>query len=172
MNYITCFTGHRPEAFPWGADKDNPKCKILFNRLEDAIDDLIAKGCTHFIAGNALGIDTWASQIVLEKKKTNPNLILEIAQPYEGHNARRKEIKTILEKADLVHPVSTKERRNDAYLDCNKYMVDKSDFVVAIFDDFDPHTGGTWHTLDYAMRKGKIVIKIHWRDIRQCGIIK
>ena len=108
MNYITCFTGHRPEAFPWGADKDNPKCKILFNRLEDAIDDLIAKGCTHFIAGNALGIDTWASQIVLEKKKTNPNLILEIAQPYEGHSARRKEIKPILEKADLVHPVSTK----------------------------------------------------------------
>ena len=69
MNYITCFTGHRPEAFPWGADKDNPKCKILFNRLEDAIDDLIAKDCTHFIAGNALGIDTWASQIVLEKKR-------------------------------------------------------------------------------------------------------
>ena len=95
MNYITCFTGHRPEAFPWGADKDNPKCKILFNRLEDAIDDLIAKGCTHFIAGSALGIDTWTSEIVLEKKKTNPNLILEIAQPYEGHNARRKEIKTI-----------------------------------------------------------------------------
>ena len=69
MNYITCFTGHRPEAFPWGADKDNPRCKILFNRLEDAIDDLIAKDCTHFIAGNALGIDTWASQIVLEKKR-------------------------------------------------------------------------------------------------------
>ena len=89
MNYITCFTGHRPEAFPWGADKDNPRCKILFNRLEDAIDDLIAKGCTHFIAGNALGIDTWASQIVLEKKKTNPNLILEIAQPYEGPATRK-----------------------------------------------------------------------------------
>ncbi|MBP3743441.1 MAG: hypothetical protein J6J00_10700 [Treponema sp.] len=89
MNYITCFTGHRPEAFPWGTDK-----------------------------------------------------------------------------ADLVHPVSTKERRNDAYLDRNKYMVDKSDFVVAIFDDSDPHAGGTWHTLDYAMRKGKIVIKIQWRDIR------
>ena len=166
MNYITCFTGHRPEAFTWGTDKADPKCKILFNRLEDAIDDLIAKGCTHFIAGNALGIDTWASEIVLEKKKTNPNLFLEIAQPYEGHNARREEIKTILEKADLVHPVSTKERRNDAYLDRNKYMVDKSDFVVAIFDDSDPHTGGTWHTLDYAMRKGKIVIKIQWRDIR------
>ena len=32
MNYITCFTGHRPEAFPWGADKDDPRCKILFNR--------------------------------------------------------------------------------------------------------------------------------------------
>ena len=115
---------------------------------------------------NALGIDTWASQIVLEKKKTNPNLILEIAQPYEGHNERRKEIKPILEKADIVHPVSSKERCNDAYLDRNKYMVDKSDFVVAIFDDSAPHTGGTWHTLDYAMRKGKIVIKIQWRDIR------
>ena len=166
MNYITCFTGHRPEAFTWGADNDDSRCKILFNRLEDAIDDLIAKGCTHFIAGNALGIDTWTSEIVLEKKKTNLNLILEIAQPYEGHNARREEIKTILEKADIVHPVSTKERRNDAYLDRNKYMVDKSDFVVAIFDDSDPHSGGTWHTLDYAMQKGKIVIKIQWRDIR------
>lgn len=93
------------------------------------------------------------------KGKKNNNT-LEIAQPYESHNERRKEIKPILEKADLVHPVSTKKRRNDAYLDRNKYMVDKSDFVVAIFDDSDPHTDGTWHTLDYAMRKGKIVIKI------------
>lgn len=50
--------------------------------------------------------------------------------------------------------------------DRSEYMVDKSDFVVAIFDDSDPHTGGTWHTLDYAMQKGKIVIKIQWRDIR------
>ena len=68
MNYITCFTGHRPEAFPWGADKDNPKCKILFNRLEDAIDDLIAKGCTYFIAGNALGIP-WTT--LCEKAKSS-----------------------------------------------------------------------------------------------------
>ena len=45
MNYITCFTGHRPEAFPWGEDKNDPRCQILFRRLEDAIDDLIAKGC-------------------------------------------------------------------------------------------------------------------------------
>ena len=101
MNYITCFTGHRPEAFPWGADKDNPKCKILFNRLEDAIDDLIAKGCTHFIAGNALGIDTWASQIVLEKKKTNLNLILEIAQPYEGTTPAARKSKPSSKKPTL-----------------------------------------------------------------------
>ena len=65
MNYITCFTGHRPKAFPWGTDKTDPRCQILFSRLEDTIDDLIAKGCNHFIAGNALGIDTWASQIVI-----------------------------------------------------------------------------------------------------------
>ena len=55
MNYITCFTGHRPKAFPWGTDKNDPRCQILFRRLEDAIDDLIAKGCKHFIAGNAPG---------------------------------------------------------------------------------------------------------------------
>ena len=71
MNLIACFTGHRPEAFPWGTNKDDPRCKTLFRHLEDAIDDLIAKGCNHFIAGNALGIDTWASEIVLEKKVGN-----------------------------------------------------------------------------------------------------
>lgn len=172
MKLTACFTGHRPKAFPWGTDKSDPKCKILLGRLEAAIDDLISKGCTHFIAGNALGIDSWASEIVLEKKKSNPEITLEIAQPFEGHNERlrnaeqKKEIQDILAAADLVHPVSTRERRQNAYLDRNKYMVDHSDFVVAVFDDKEEHTGGTWYTLEYAMKNAKVVTKIQWLDLK------
>ena len=63
-----CFTGHR--YFSWGNNTGHPQHKTLLAKLEKAIDLAFAKGATHFICGNAIGVDTWAAELVLKKEKS------------------------------------------------------------------------------------------------------
>ncbi|HJD03557.1 MAG TPA: DUF1273 domain-containing protein [Candidatus Mediterraneibacter caccogallinarum] len=61
-----CFTGHR--YFPWSSDPESSEYQVLIERLDWAIDQVLAKGVIHFICGNAIGVDTWAAEIVLQRK--------------------------------------------------------------------------------------------------------
>ena len=163
----TCsFTGHRPEAFPWKDNKEDDRMKCLLARLEKAIDTVIAEGVTHFICGNAKGVDTWAAEIVIEKKKAHPELFLEIALPFEGHNASVPEVKAVCDAADLVHVVSDSDYYKSAYHERNRYMVNNSRYLVAVYDDLSGSKSGTYKTLSYAQSKGKKVIQIPWMDIK------
>lgn len=65
------FTGHRPEKLSLSEAEVKPL-------LEKAIDTAIENGFTTFITGMAPGVDIWAAEIVLKKRKHNtgtaPNL--------------------------------------------------------------------------------------------------
>ena len=61
-----CFTVHR--YFPWSSDPESSEYQVLIERLDWAIDQVLAKGVIHFICGNAIGVDTWAAEIVLQRK--------------------------------------------------------------------------------------------------------
>ena len=76
-NKCCCFTGHRPHKL----GISEKKAKEL---LSDAVDDMIKKGYTVFISGMAQGIDMWAAEIVLEKRKSNPQIFLVCASAYKG----------------------------------------------------------------------------------------
>ncbi len=159
-----CFTGHRPEFFPWGDDKNSDGCRKLLAKLEEATDTAIASGVNRFICGNALGTDTWAAEIVLEKKKVHPELFLEIALPFEGHNSHVPEAAEVQKKADLVHVVSKTGDWRAAYQERNRYMVDHSSIVIAVWDERSGRRGGTFQTISYAKEQGKQVIQIRWMD--------
>lgn len=146
-----CFTGSRDLS-----DFDLSKLKAA---LEKAIDDAISDGYSHFIAGNAVGIDTMAAQIVLQKKELDSRLILEIAIPFEGHNAHIEEVAEIQKKADLAHVVTNKRNRTQAFFLRNRYMVDHSERVIA-GGNFEK--GGTKRTVDYARLKNKEVELIRY----------
>lgn len=111
-----CFTGHRPNAFPWKDNTGDKRCKILLVRIEKAVDKALSLGARHFICGNALGVDTWASEIVLKKKAQFPDIILEIALPFEQHNCNVTECIEVQKKADIVHTVSTEKCIRSAFL--------------------------------------------------------
>ena len=64
-----CFTGHRPEKMTQTESEIRPL-------LEEAIDSAINDGYITFITGMAMGVDIWAAEIVLERKKTNKELHL------------------------------------------------------------------------------------------------
>lgn len=150
-----CFTGHR--TFSWG--EDPKKHKELLEKLERAIDTAVSEGVLHFICGNAIGVDSWAAQIVLEKKKENPQIFLEIAVPFENHNTNVPLCRNIQQKADFVHTVSGAKDRRSAFYERNRYMVDNSDMLIAVYEE-SREKCGTAGTIRYAETKGIEILRI------------
>lgn len=157
-----CFTGHRPRAFPWGEDESDERFCALVARIGAEVDGLIACGVTRFICGNALGVDTWAAEVVLAKKAEHPGIKLEVAVPFEGHNAGSERVRAVQERADDVHVVSHAPDKMQAYDERNRYMVDHSDVVVAVFDERATTQGGTARTVAYAREQQKEIIQFRW----------
>ncbi len=169
-----CFTGHRPKSFPWPCKVGQPQFMELLQQLDAAIDTMIAKGCTTFICGNAQGVDTWAAELVLNKKRNNPDVRLEIALPFDGHNDNLPEpawsaMKRIHSKADRIYVTSWEKIAARAFHLRNRYMVDHSGFLIAVFVDREPPKGGTYATLQYAKEQGLEVLQIQWLNFSEGG---
>ena len=142
-----CFTGHRPDKM----EQEEKEIKPL---LEKAIDDAIANGYVTFLTGMAMGTDIWAAEIVLERKKTNPDLHLICALPHPNFEkprsmAEKMRFNKIIKNADLVKEI------NDHYFKAcyqvrNEWMVDHSDLIITVFNG---QKSGTKNTIDYAKKK-------------------
>ena len=150
---ICALTGHRPKGFPWNyRDKDCKEQKEYLKMLEDTIIELIEKdGFNYFISGGAIGADQDFAEIVIKLKKRYPHIQLEIAVPCPNQDIKwnssdKERYKRILNNADVINHISTSyspicmQKRNE-------YMVDKSDFVIVVWNG--KHTGGTYNTLCY-----------------------
>lgn len=146
-----CFTGRRPQKLPWGYNEADQRCLNLKRKLEEKIDLAIKNGATHFISGMALGVDMWAAEIVLKKKKSGIPATLEAAVPHKSQSSswsaeQRARYDRILKSCDAVTLVS-ENYTPYCMMKRNQYMVDKSDLVIAVTDDF---TGGSGKTVLYA----------------------
>ena len=163
-----CCTGHRPKGFPFAYGKDIKKHKEYLNALEEKIKLVITEyGVTSFVSGMALGVDLDFAEIVLKLRNDYP-LSLECAIPCPNQTLKwaDKDIiryNKILERADCVTLVSD-SYTSDCMLIRNRYMVDKSDIVIAVFNGIE--TGGTWYTINYAEKKDKQIEVIDLREVK------
>ena len=87
-------------------------------------------------------------------KKKNPALKLHANLPCEGQESKwsvsaREIYHSILEQADEVVYVGQEYSRG-CMLERNRYMVDHSALLIAVYDGV---SGGTRHTLGYAIRQ-------------------
>lgn len=176
-NLACCFTGHRPKKVPWLADDDDCRTKRLRDTLKALVDGLSLLGVKRYIAGNADGFDTIAAETVLASNEyleiskawegvpddwKSPEL--EIAIPFEGHNATDQRITDIQDKATLAHVVSDEKSHAKAFFERNEYMVDHADIVIALLDDADgSESGGTVQTMWHALHQGKPLITFYVR---------
>ena len=150
-----CFTGHRPAKLPWGSREEDPRCLRLKARLLDAVRSAYDDGFRHFICGMALGCDFYFAEAVLALRTEHPDITLEAAVPCpaqaEGWTAEAQErYRRLLSRCDYETMVQDHyspgcmQRRN-------RYMVDHSALVIAVFDG---RSGGTRQTLAYALAQG------------------
>lgn len=155
MNKKTCcFTGHRIL---------NQALKAFIKQIvTDEATKLINQGVRYFIAGGALGFDTLAAQTVLDLKKDYAQIKLILAilcknQSDKWSYENKVEYEKIKNASDKVIYLSEKYE-SSCMLKRNKYMVDKSDFVIAAWDG--RKRGGTYYTVNYAKKLGKKIIFI------------
>ena len=150
-----CFTGHRPAKLPWGNNEFDPRCLLLRKKLRHAVQSAYDEGFRHFICGMAQGCDFYFAEEVLALKEIHGDITLEAAIPCptQADNwsaADRRRYRSILDHCDYETMVQDHysqgcmQRRN-------RYMVDHSAFVIAVYDG---QSGGTRRTLEYAIMRG------------------
>lgn len=157
-----CFTGHRPQTITYLWDETSAMSLELKAKLEKAIIYLIEnKGVTNFISGMALGVDMIAAEIVLELKSKYPEIMLECALPCETQASRwsvkyRDRYFNIIEMSDKETLLQT-HYTADCMHKRNRYMVDHSDYVIAVWDG---SPSGTGKTVMYAKENHKTILQI------------
>ncbi len=167
MGNTCCFTGHRPQNLPFGFNEEEDSCKKLKAMLLNSIMLLITQyGVDHFISGMALGVDMYAAEIVLELKKTYPHIKLEAAIPFEEQSVKwsepfRDRYYDILSKCDKESMLQY-HYTSDCMQKRNKYMVDNSDYIIAVWDG---KPSGTGNTVKYAKQKNKKILIINPSDL-------
>ena len=107
----------------------------------------------------AQGTDLWCSEIVLGLKKKNPALRLHCILPCKGQESKwtasaQERYHAILAQANEVVYVE-QEYDKDCMLKRNRYLVDHSSFLLAVYNG--TQRSGTGATVRYAQQMGKII---------------
>jgi uncharacterized phage-like protein YoqJ len=157
-----CFTGYRPEKFPFKLDDTSVDFQILKSRILKTLESLINDDCKFFYSGMAMGFDIIAAETVLYFRGKIPNINLICVIPFEEQEkaysqAWKNRYNFILQACDEVILLS-KEYHNGCYQNRNKFMVDNSDYVVT---GYDGQAGGTRNTLLYAQKKKRTIVNIN-----------
>lgn len=153
--YVTCcFTGHRPQKLGFRFDENSNECRNLKSSLKAEIINAINQGYKFFICGGGLGVDMYASNIIIDLKSEYPYISLHLALPCHNHTKLWKKeqtlaFKKIMSLSDKIIYVSEKDYFEGCMIIRNKYMIDNSNLLVAAFNG---SPGGTKQTLEYAKK--------------------
>ncbi len=154
-----CCTGHRPKGFPFKYGIDKHKHTVYLLTLEEKIELAITEyGITNFISGMALGVDMDFAETVLKLRNKYP-ITLECAIPCPNQTLKwndkdKLRYDSILKRADETNFISERYTP-ECMLKRNRYMVDKSELVIAVFNGIQK--GGTWYTINYAKKENKYI---------------
>lgn len=162
-----CFTGHRPGKIFSYDPKTEDNQKMLWQLRDEIVNHIEIHNIDTFITGMALGIDMWAGRIVLKLKETYPHIKLVAAVPcknqYNKWNEQsKKEWQHIINKCDKVHYVSEEEYTSWCMQKRNEWMVDNSNFIIAVWDGTK---GGTVNCVKYAQKQNKQILVMNPKEV-------
>lgn len=152
-----CFTGHRPNRYPWLDDSADLRTLALRQALWERIQQSYEQGYTRFLSGMAQGVDLICAQLVLQLQVEAPAVRLIPVLPYPDQSKRwaaeqcQVYWRILHACQDELVIISPHYSRN-CFQQRNRYLVDHASKIIGVYDGA-PH-GGTHQTLEYAKRKG------------------
>ncbi len=161
--YSCCFTGYRPEKFPFPLVRGNKQYDDFENKLFQRVLRLAKEGCRTFYCGMAMGFDLIAAEtVLLVRNAYSEPLKVVCVLPFKNQNYNfspqwKERFQRVLMSADEQICLSDKYF-GGCYQKRNIYMVDNSDYVITWFDG---QRGGTENTIRYALKKGRQVFNIN-----------
>lgn len=170
---IISTTGHRPNGLPkeYGYNLNNEAWTKLKEYIEATIEECYKYATPNeeltLVTGMALGVDTAFWEVAAKLRKNNPNIRIEAALPFIGQEKKwteesQKQYKQMLSESDKVTIVSEGGFAKYKMMARNRYMVNKSDIVIAVICK---ETGGTAQCVKYAKEHNKVVIEINPQNI-------
>lgn len=158
MERSCCFTGHRPDKLP----KSKNELEKLEQKIKEVVLKLIAEGYAEFYTGMAQGTDLLCGKVIADLRKENQSINLISVIPHAEHGKllygkSKEEYDYVLNNSTnykIISPIYTSACMHQR----NKFMVDNSDCVIAVYSG---EKGGTKNTVDYAMKKGKRILRIY-----------
>ena len=168
MELHSCaITGHRPTRFKWKYNENNNGCKRLKKRMRDQFISLYEKGVRRFYVGGSLGVDMWAGEIILRLKEQPEyhDIELVVVLPFLGHDekwdARSKERLAFLIRHSVDYVTIGKTASSESYTQENRYMVDHTDCLLAVYDNNQDLKSSVTQIVNYAGSRGLPLILIH-----------
>ena len=157
-----CFTGHRSQKLPWRFNEQDDKCLQMKEVLYNEIESSIAEGYHTFYSGMALGFDMICVETLIELKKKYKNLKIIGALPCKNQDCKwpekeQKRYRKLLQQLDYVWCKYDEYIGAECMLERNRYMVDNSSKMIALFNG---QSGGTKSTIDYAQTLGLSIVVI------------
>lgn len=170
---IISITGHRPNGLPkeYGYNLNNEAWTKLKEYIEATIEECYKYATPNeeltLVTGMALGVDTVFWEVAAKLRKSNKNIKIEAAVPFVGQEKKwthesQKQYKQMLSESDKVTIVSEGGFATYKMMARNRYMVNKSDIVIAVICK---ETGGTAQCVKYAKEHDKVVIEINPKNI-------
>ena len=155
-----CFSGHRPEKFPFAVHEASAGLVDLRAALEAAVRSAVHDGYRLFVTGMSRGFDLWAAETVLHLRDELQIQLL-CAVPFDGQPNRwpaawRAAYSDVLLQADLVHSLA-REYTPDCFFVRNCFMVEGSSRLICWHNGT---SGGTKFTMQCAKRRGLEIVNL------------
>jgi uncharacterized phage-like protein YoqJ len=156
---IIAGTGHRPKYLPC---KYNEVDQWAINTKVSLKQWLAAIKPEIVISGMAIGWDTWLAEAALSLKIPLHSYIPFKEQGDNWPTSSKNKYKEILSRANKVVCISETYHK-EAFFQRDEAMVDNADFILALWNP-KIITGGTYHTIQYALKKRKEIINF-WSEV-------
>lgn len=157
-----CFTGHRSQKLPWRFNELDERCLAMKRTLRVEIEKAIQRDYKTFLCGMALGFDTICAETVIDLKKIYSEVQLIGAIPCRTQDSKwadkdKKRYRELLQNLDGIRCIYDEYIGVECMLERNRYMVDNSSLMIALFNG---KLGGTKSTIDYAKKQGLEIVII------------
>lgn len=169
---VCSFTGYRPGKLPFLGDKKSEKYNSLRELLKEEIISMAQKNVTIFQTGMARGVDLLCGELVLEiKREFDIHLFCAIPCKNQCSGWSREDIDSysrLLSAASGVTYVTFDDYRDGCMMKRNRFLVDTSQYILAVYDG---QRGGTMSTINYAKKKKRTIIIINPTDFTRVELL-